>query len=928
MEPNLFFNQSLIEAFGWVILHSLWQITIIALVLKLLLKWTANHPATVRYTLGLFALLIAVSWSIHTFNVEWVEQGAATHTTLSTTNSITLTNPIIDSPKVEPSFFSYYEKGMTSLVAVVEPALPYLSFLWLLGLVFFTSRMLVGLNRLHVFSKSGIHVLPKQWEVRLQELKTLSGIQRKVVIRLSELVPVPITYQFFRPIILLPVSIFTGLSDEQIEVLILHELAHIKRHDYLFNLLQSMVEVLFFYHPLIWWISKQVRLEREHCCDDRVMQLRHQPMLYAQTLTQIQGQHYSLKTTLAMSATGNKGVFTQRIVRLFQEQTPYSNLRSISAALMLFFLSGMVMAFYPNASKTPLPTSIETSAVIQDTLPKIKLDITENDAKKSPLILLDDQVQEHPNSLEFNSFLSEQQQREDITSIVVIKEIDLTSKYGSAAKNGVVFIYTKEGPKKGDRFVDTLEKKIDKKAKQLERAKAEEKKLKERADNQLKNELQIAEKLVVEKAREQEKLQKKLEKSQKLQNSLEQQQLKKLEQQKKKALLQKEAAKKQELLTLPSLKDKDPEVFVDGQKYTEWEMDTTGKIRLNIPSKGIRTIQVKGSETISNSGKSEARDVIEIYRHGYMNPQKEASQVQEIAPENDDDGRFILKFREGGNPTFFLDGEIFTDWEINESGNIALNISSDKIHTVTAHNGPETKEKFGKTYPNGVVEFFTHKYLEGQVAPKETRNILIGPNSKNSSSKAPLFVLDGEILPRREFGKAYLEELDPNDIQTINVLKGETALLLYGEAGTDGVVEIITKNHDKKLKKREKKEKRELKRNQIKANKLMVEQQETQSNLTEITKVETPSSNYSELSVFPNPTDQKTNIQVNLAEKGVVKVDIYNIKGQLIENIANRALEKGKHQFEWDSGNHPTGTYFIHFDLDGNLVNKQLMLKK
>ena len=82
------------------------------------------------------------------------------------------------------------------------------------------------------------------------------------------------------------------------------------------------------------------------------------------------------------------------------------------------------------------------------------------------------------------------------------------------------------------------------------------------------------------------------------------------------------------------------------------------------------------------------------------------------------------------------------------------------------------------------------------------------------------------------------------------------------------------------------------------------------------------------ISVFPNPTDQKTNIQVNLAEKGVVKVDIYNIKGQLIENIANRALEKGKHQFEWDSGNHPTGTYFIHFDLDGNLVNKQLMLKK
>ena len=158
--------------------------------------------------------------------------------------------------------------------------MPFLAIFWLIGISFFASRILLGLFRLHHFSTQETISLPSTWDTRLLTLQRLSGVYRPITVRLSHLVESPITYRFFRPIVLLPISLFTHLSDEQIEVILLHELAHIKRQDYLVNLLQSCMEVLFFYHPLIWWISKQVRLEREHCCDDRGMNLRHNPMLY------------------------------------------------------------------------------------------------------------------------------------------------------------------------------------------------------------------------------------------------------------------------------------------------------------------------------------------------------------------------------------------------------------------------------------------------------------------------------------------------------------------------------------------------------------------------------------------------------------------------------------------------------------------------
>jgi len=389
--PILLALQSIAELLGWTILHSLWQITLIALVLKLVLKWTSKYDATIRYALGISALFVATFWSGYTF-LETLDKISITKTQSVSNNLIKEVTPTIISETIYFPPNSYLENVKSQSAKIIAPLMPFLAIFWFVGILFFASRILIGLFRLNHFSKHGIQVLPNAWVTRLLTLQQLSGIHRPIKVRLSHLVESPITYQFFRPIILLPISLFTHLSDEQIEVLLLHELAHIKRQDYLVNLLQSCIEVLFFYHPLIWWMSKQVRLEREHCCDDRVMNLRHQPMLYAQTLTQIQGQHYSFKTKLAMSATGNTGDFSKRIYRLFIQKDPNATLRNSAAALLLLLLSGVMMAFYPTSSTPNI--SINTSPIlVQDTIPKkLSTDSDANLKKEAKAVALQSEL--------------------------------------------------------------------------------------------------------------------------------------------------------------------------------------------------------------------------------------------------------------------------------------------------------------------------------------------------------------------------------------------------------------------------------------------------------------------------------------------------------------------------------------------------------
>jgi GWxTD domain-containing protein len=181
---------------------------------------------------------------------------------------------------------------------------------WLLGVALFYLRTFgswIALQRLRRDSSSPA---PAEWRTRLAALAARLGIRKTVALLSSEFVDVPVVAGFLRPAIFVPAALFAGMPVEQLEYLLIHELAHIRRFDYAVNLIQKAVEGLLFYHPAVWWVSRILRAERENCCDDAVVATQGNAREYASVLASLEQS----RTSPALAATG--GPLAQRILRL------------------------------------------------------------------------------------------------------------------------------------------------------------------------------------------------------------------------------------------------------------------------------------------------------------------------------------------------------------------------------------------------------------------------------------------------------------------------------------------------------------------------------------------------------------------------------------------------------------------------------------
>jgi hypothetical protein len=145
------------------------------------------------------------------------------------------------------------------------------------------------------------------------------------------------TFGHFKPIILFPIGLINQLSTSEVEAILLHELAHIKRHDFLVNVFQNTVEIILFYHPMIWWLNRTIRNIREEACDDLAVNIQNNRQVYAETLLLIQKHSLTSKNHLIMNATGQKGQLTERVHRLFKQPSSTKN-RSFSMPLVFVFL--------------------------------------------------------------------------------------------------------------------------------------------------------------------------------------------------------------------------------------------------------------------------------------------------------------------------------------------------------------------------------------------------------------------------------------------------------------------------------------------------------------------------------------------------------------------------------------------------------------
>ncbi len=201
---------------------------------------------------------------------------------------------------------------------LLEPALPYAVLGWLIGVVLLAVWHLGGWAQLQRLKRRIVNEAHSPLTGRVSELADSLGVKRAVRLLESAFVQVPTVVGWLRPVILLPASAITGLSSEQIEALLAHELAHIKRLDYLVNMLQTVVEILGFYHPAVWWISHTIRQERENCCDDMAVSICGDTRQYAKALAEMERMR-SGDVELAIAASG--GNLSRRIARLLGKET-------------------------------------------------------------------------------------------------------------------------------------------------------------------------------------------------------------------------------------------------------------------------------------------------------------------------------------------------------------------------------------------------------------------------------------------------------------------------------------------------------------------------------------------------------------------------------------------------------------------------------
>ena len=234
------------------LLHSLWQILLLALLAASVLALLQRCSAALRHGVAMAFLVLMAAAPVAT--LVWV-MGQPTGT-----GAVVADNPAWSALAAPPAL----QVALTHPVAA--PA--WLPWLWCAGVVLMAVRLLGSWRLVHTLDRQAYSPLPAHWLLRTDRLRRQLGIRREVAVRLLQQLELPCTARAWRPVVWLPLSILTRLDPDQIEALIAHELAHIRRLDWIWNGLQCAIEALLFYHPGVWWLSRRIRQERENACDD------------------------------------------------------------------------------------------------------------------------------------------------------------------------------------------------------------------------------------------------------------------------------------------------------------------------------------------------------------------------------------------------------------------------------------------------------------------------------------------------------------------------------------------------------------------------------------------------------------------------------------------------------------------------------------
>ena len=418
---QLFFSSEIAQRFGWCLFHSLWQFALIAFATFAILQWIPRSRSESRYLVSMVSMFLCLV----SVGVTWTAVNTTKPLAVATENSAAEQNvapglwdpsqvlehsasvdaglenvEVTESQSSQLSPSTRTTAGTQSILfdrasELLHGCLPWVVACWVTGVCVFALRPLLGLHAMWRLRRQATSV-SQDLQARFESLLVGHSVGRRVELLHSTVACVPTVLGFLRPVVVIPVACLSQLTARELDAILLHELAHLRRYDDWFNLIQVLVETLFFYHPALWWISNQVRIERENCCDDFVVAAdRRNSKHLATALLSLETSGRSLGAAQpALHASGGK--LLQRVRRLVgSEHTSPGWLARLGP---VFLVAGLaVVLFLGNIKSVAGGTMAKTP--MEDT-PFDNSRSNENDARSIAKEAADEAIPAEPVSID------------------------------------------------------------------------------------------------------------------------------------------------------------------------------------------------------------------------------------------------------------------------------------------------------------------------------------------------------------------------------------------------------------------------------------------------------------------------------------------------------------------------------------------------
>ena len=352
-------------ALGMTVLHSLWQFALVGVVATLILMVVKSAPA--RYCVWCGSLLVCMGLFVMTF-VSAVRPGSSG----------------AEHVLGELGMLSGMLSGMAMPMGAPDPAAQTIVFevvawLWAGGFVFFALRFVTQWMAAQRLRTVGVVEVDERWNTVFCELRDQLGVSARVGMVGSSIVHSPMVVGWLRPLVIVPMGMLTGLRSEYVQAVLVHELEHIRRHDHLVNAVQVLIETVLFYHPAVWWISHQARLEREHCCDDAAVKWVGDPAVFARALADLETTRTNSRAVLAMNQGGSLMNRITRILGTTNDTRPTSSaMRTMMAMTVGAIVAGAGIAHAASKVNDPTESAEKTQRLeleIEAMIPELEVEV-------------------------------------------------------------------------------------------------------------------------------------------------------------------------------------------------------------------------------------------------------------------------------------------------------------------------------------------------------------------------------------------------------------------------------------------------------------------------------------------------------------------------------------------------------------------------